>query len=202
MNKLEKIKKRYAEAQARKKSIEGSIAELKEQAAVLHAEAEAAANEGDVETYSKKRNAAQECEDKIYVKKAMLSHGDAPITLSEAQVAWSDYIGPANRELLKEYEVYKQLKAKVAEQLKKLAEIHEAALINREECLSMISDLEPEENKWSHEVYAQSLLRMEYLPIDDVVLDGRHLLRTKVITQEESGYILGVLADHRIKVNA
>lgn len=130
---IEKIKAMIAEHSAGRKALENEIADLLKQEAELAAQAEAAADSGNVDDYmdlSAKKNRATAT---IFVKRKQMDKipGNA-LPEDVARDAWADYVTDYNTDLKKKLAAYAAAKKKLCELYSDLIDTQDGALSFRE----------------------------------------------------------------------
>lgn len=107
LNKIEALAKQAVKNQEKAEQLRAEVEQLKVQAAKCEADAEAAAESGDVESYKALKQKSDDVNAVLHVKQAAFKKYSGPCTREDALAAWSDFqreYDTAFNKALKEYD--------------------------------------------------------------------------------------------------
>ena len=141
MKKIEEIKKRFERARAEKASLSAELDALMKQEAEARDKAEAAAENGDVDGYSKFDAERQRAAAAVYVKRKQLDKMSDHISAEEILAAWEEYAADYDKSFRKKLDEYKKARKDLSKKYMELVSLQNDALAVREYCAA-ISDFE------------------------------------------------------------
>lgn len=134
MTKLEKMLNDYTRAQASVQGLKDDITRLEAERIRLEAEADAAAKEGDVDLYQRKRDEAKTANDTLFVRRKQLEGTTCLRSEEEAGEAWREYADAYNKTFAKAWAAYVKARENLYHDFLALVRGQDAALGVREDC--------------------------------------------------------------------
>ena len=163
MTKLEKMLNDYTRAQASVQGLKDDIARLEAERIRLEAEADAAAKEGDVDLYQRKRDEAKTANDTLFVRRKQLEGTTCLRSEEEAGEAWREYADAYNKTFAKAWAAYVKARENLYHDFLALVRGQEAALGVREDC-ARCCGLDPGEISGSGASVLDSAFPLQTIP--------------------------------------
>ena len=180
MTKIDKIREKYAKAQAGKEALQAEIAALDKKCADLEAEAKEIAITGDTAGYMKKKAEADKANAELYVKKAQLDVANTPITEAEVKEAWQEYIKGADKDLQAAWIDYKKKRTALFTQMQKCMDMMRDSFLKREELYTYVVG-----DPYQAKMQARSNLTMFTIESTDMINDRLMFVRNGVLTPDK-----------------
>ena len=124
--------RKLAQGKEAREQLTNEINDLLRQEAALDAEANAAADAGDVDLYESKANAKNHVHATIFVKRRQLDRLGPTVNEADADAAWSDYVATYNKKLQAALDAFEETKEKFYQQYSDLVSLQHDALAVRE----------------------------------------------------------------------
>lgn len=187
MNKLDRIKKKYTEAQASRDALKADVNSLRSKHKEIDAQAQKLAESGDTDGYMAKKAEADKAGDALYVKQMQLKKADNPITEEESREAWNEYEAKASKELEKAWQEYISKRDDLVSEFKLLMDKQEEMLKTRNLCaMYLAGDPEPEKSICNS-------FNCYLVNPQDVAHDRLFFLRSGLVTKNEDNRFLSLV---------
>ena len=128
----------YTTGLEKRSALEGKISDLLTKQADTAAAMQAAAESGDLDAYTKHRQAGQLIDDQLTVTRAQLAKLEKPLSEAEASAAWTDYQKTHNARIKKAWNLYAQRRAELAKEFLALFETEREPFQARQDLAQMI----------------------------------------------------------------
>lgn len=171
MKTIEAIKALFVKAADENAADQKTLEALEQRLKDLEAAADAALDSGDADKYMQIKDDKERTEARILITQRRLSKGNTSISREEAQEAWKAYVKTYAKDLQKAEEAYNKHRRELCEEYKRLVELQNAALKQREE-LGVYAGIGAETPEGKRIV--NSLFGMPYIETDNGLRTVEH----------------------------
>lgn len=137
---LKELKERFEKTAKAKKERLAEIDRLKAELAKTEEEMLAAADRGDLNKYTELENQKRALDARIFVYERSLPGAGNPVTKEEAATAWESFAKTYNKDTEAQYKAFLADCRALAIKYKKLVEVQNAALYEREKALQIMGE--------------------------------------------------------------